>query len=69
MTDNNATPANNPTRENLSDLQADAVVLHGLLEAIDHLDNEGHHNALHAVIATAKKAADKLANDLDRVAS
>ena len=56
-----------PTRASLADCQGDAVILAALLEAIDLLDNEGHHNAMTGVISVALKAATRLADDLDGV--
>jgi hypothetical protein len=67
MTDQNATPANNPARATIGDCQCDATILSGLLDAIDLLDNDGNRNAVTAVVTAAKKMADKLADDLDRV--
>jgi hypothetical protein len=67
MTDNDATPANNPARPSLKDCQTDAVILMGLLEAIDLLDNEGHTNAMTSVVSAAYALARRLSDDLDGV--
>lgn len=67
MTDINAALANEPARANLSDCQCDAVILSGLLDAIDLLDNEGNRNAMTSVVSAARGYANKLADDLDRV--
>ncbi|MGR3477401.1 hypothetical protein [Sulfitobacter sp.] len=67
MTNDNAATANKPARATISDCQCDATILSGLLDAIDLLDNDGNRNAVTAVVTAAKKMADKLADDLDRV--
>ena len=51
----------------LSDMQGQASILDGLIEAIDHLDNDGHHNAMTTVIRVAGERATALNNALDSV--
>ncbi|MCF3595476.1 hypothetical protein LZG00_15900 [Rhodobacteraceae bacterium LMO-12] len=51
----------------LSNCQHSALLLKGMLEGIGHLDNEGHENAMTAVIEVASQLAERLSNDLDAV--
>lgn len=67
MTNVNVAQANEPAHPNLSDCQHDAVILMGLIDAIDLLDNEGQRNAMTSVVSIALKAARQLADDLDSV--
>mgnify|MGYP003631896224 CR=1 FL=1 len=67
MTDPNALNTVKTKRPTLSDCQCDAVILSGLLDAIDLLDNEGSRNAMTSVVSAATRLANKLADDLDGV--
>ncbi|SNT38017.1 hypothetical protein [Tropicimonas sediminicola] len=53
----------------VSDCQSDAVVLAGMVEAIDLMANEGERfgNAIAAVTIAALDRANKLASDLDSI--
>lgn len=65
MTNDNADSANHETRAvisgDLRDVQHEAVMLHGLIEGIAHLDNDGQDNARTATIDIAMRLADQLA--------
>lgn len=67
----NAATTNDETRPvikaDLSKVQMDAVILHGLIEGIAHLDNDDVGNARAATIDIALRFADQLSiriNDL-----
>jgi hypothetical protein len=71
MTNDNAATANHETcaviKKDLSDVQLEAVLLHGLIEGIAHLDNDDVGNARAATIDIALRFADQLSiriNDL-----
>ncbi|MFD0981618.1 hypothetical protein [Tropicimonas aquimaris] len=55
--------------QKVSDCQSDAVVLAGMVEAIDLMANEGERfgNAIAAVTIAALDRANKLASDLDSI--
>lgn len=58
------------TEEMMTDCQTDAVVLAGMVEAIDLMHNEGGanwENAVTAVTIAALARARKLADDLDEL--
>jgi hypothetical protein len=71
MTNNNATLANEPSRATLTDCQYDAVLLRGLIYAIDHMLTDTSDSTLHesatAMVIVARDMSDKLTNDLDGV--
>lgn len=46
-----------------------ATILAGVIDAIAHLDNDGHADAATAVITVAQDRARELAADLDRANS
>jgi hypothetical protein len=57
MTDSNAALATDTARPNLSDCQHDAVIMMGLINAIDLLDNDGQHGAMTSIVSVALKSA------------
>ena len=65
----NAATANHETRpvikDDLSKVQMDAVVLHGLIEGVMHLDNDDQANARTATLDVALRMADQLAIDVN----
>lgn len=70
MTDYNAAQANNTSHSKLSDCQTDAIVLHGLVQALEELDGSKTPQAFQgrgALIVMIERLAEKLANNLDDV--
>ena len=70
MTDYNAAQANNSSHSTLSDCQTDAIVLHGLVQALDELDGSNTPQAFQgrgALIVMIERLAGELANNLDDV--
>jgi hypothetical protein len=68
MTDQNAALANKPARANLSDCQTDALILHGLIQAMEELDGSTTPQAFQgrgAILVAIERMAGKLADDLD----
>jgi hypothetical protein len=60
MTKENATPT-------LAECQYNAVLLAGIIDAIDFLDNDGQRGAMTSIIAVARERAVTLADNLDNV--
>lgn len=71
MEKKNAATASDETclvsKEELKDAQYRMVMLKGLFEAIWHLDNDGHGDALTCTIEVARKYVGDLDRDLDRM--
>lgn len=71
MTNDNAAMANDETclvrKSDLKDVHYRMVMLKGQIEAIAHLDNEGHTNALTAVVEVALDYAGKLDDLIDNL--
>lgn len=76
MTDKTPSPGNAPgfpAPKSLALCQNDAVQLHGLIYALDHLLTEGTtenrdlSSAAHSLCMIARDLSGQLANDLDRV--
>lgn len=68
MTYTNATPANNPARATLSDCHTDALILHGLVQAMEELQGSTTPQAFQgtgALMVMIERIANNLANDLD----
>jgi hypothetical protein len=68
MTDINAIPANKPARASLAECHTDAIILHGLIQAMEELDGSKTPQAFQgrgAILVSIERIAGKLANDLD----
>lgn len=53
-------------KKTIKDMRMDACLLRGMLEGIGHLDNEGHFNAVSALVMVAEEYAGRLSDNLDR---
>lgn len=71
MTNDNAATANHETRpvikKDLDKVQMDAVLLHGLMQGIVHLDNDDQANARAATLDIALRMADQLSIDVNNL--
>jgi len=70
MNDTNAALANKPARASLSDCQTDAIILHGLVQAMEELDGSTTPQAFQgrgALLVMVERLADKLAHSLEYV--
>lgn len=70
MTNPNADSANNPGLPTLSDRHTDAIILHGLAQALGELSGSTTPQAFQgcgALMAAIEKMSGKLANDLEGV--
>ncbi len=70
MTNYNATPSTHHSHLILSDCQTDAIILHGLVQALEELDGSDTPQAFQgrgALIVIIERLAGKLATSLDDV--
>lgn len=58
-----------PKDATLSDCEHFSIMLCGVMEGVNHLDNEGHSNARVAVSEVAEAMMNKLSDALGRLAS
>jgi hypothetical protein len=71
MTAINPASGNAPGLPTLEDCQTDALVLHGLVQAMEEIDGSTTPQAFQgrgALLVAIERMAGKLANDLERVA-